>query len=162
MRRAARKTADPRSMKRLVPYSLLCLLFLASCTRPVFSGVEPVPPLGWRADSPVVFCAAIADSQTPRRVLIGTQNTDLYPYQNLWLFVDVLQDSVAWYSDTVCLTLAAPRGQWLGQGLRAYYLDHLYDSALCFPRPACYTFRIRQGMRTESLTGLQAVTLTIE
>lgn len=149
-------------MKRLVPYTLLALLFMASCTRPLFSGVAPVSPLGWSADSVVSFRVAVADSHTPHRVLIGTQNTDRYPYQNLWLFIDVLQDSIPWYSDTVCLTLAAPRGQWLGQGLRSYYLDHLYDSACCFPDSAYYTFRIRQGMRTESLVGLQAITLTVE
>ncbi len=149
-------------MKRLVPYTLLGLLFLASCTRPLFSGVASVPLLGWSADSAVSFRVAVADSHTPHRVLIGTQNTDLYPYQNLWLFVDVLQDSVAWYSDTVCLTLSDPRGQWLGQGLRAYYLDHLYDAACYFPDSACYMFRIRQGMRTESLAGIQALTLTVE
>lgn len=142
----------------IVIYSLL----LVGCQRGViYTQFQSIPSHGWEADSALDFDATIADSVTDYELQITLRHTDKYPYQNLWLFVDISNDSSLICTDTIECYLANERGEWLGGGLSIYELPLLYNQHQRFPNIGNYTISIHQGMRSDTLVGIQELGLKI-
>ncbi len=138
-------------------------LCLASCTsRTVYSEFQDVPHSGWAADSAFSFTFDITDTLSAYDLLIHVRHTQQYPYQNMWLFVEGVTPTGSG-TDTIEFYLADQRGQWLGNGwgnLRE--MPVLYMHNVTFPASGSYTCRISQGMRDETLRGINDIGLTIE
>ena len=113
-------------MKKII-LLILINVSLLSCNRNlVFSEFQSLPMRGWEADSVLVYAPQIVDTTSKYELQIIIRHTDKYPYQNLWLFVDVKKDSTILRRDTIESFLADDRGQWLGYGMRLYELPILY------------------------------------
>jgi gliding motility-associated lipoprotein GldH len=94
-------------------------------------------------------------------MLITIRNTDAYPYQNLWLFVDIEKDSVSLRRDTIECYMANERGEWLGGGLSIHELPLLYSDSYQFANSGEYNISITQGMREDTLIGIKEVGVKI-
>jgi gliding motility-associated lipoprotein GldH len=103
----------------------------------------------------------LSDSVNEYQVLINIRHTDRYPYQNLWLFVDLQRDSILLRRDTIEAQMANERGEWQGQGISQYALPLLYLEGQTLTQGE-YTVSIQQGMRTEKLPGITEVGVRIE
>ena len=148
-------------MKKLI-LLILINVSLLSCNRNlVFSEFQSLPMMGWEADSVLVYDPQIVDSTSKYELQIIIRHTDKYPYQNLWLFVDVKKDSTILRRDTLESFLADDRGQWIGYGMRLYELPILYLDKLNLPQGGDYEVVIQQGMREDTLPGIVDVGLKI-
>jgi gliding motility-associated lipoprotein GldH len=92
---------------------------------------------------------------------ITIRHTDAYPYQNLWLFVDIEQDSLVLTRDTIECYMANERGEWLGGGLTVRELPLLYSDHYQFTNSGEYLISITQGMRNDTLIGIKEVGVKI-
>jgi gliding motility-associated lipoprotein GldH len=92
---------------------------------------------------------------------ITIRHTDAYPYQNLWLFVDIEQDSLVLTRDTIECYMANERGEWLGGGLTVHELPLLYSDHYLFTNSGEYLISITQGMRNDTLIGIKEVGVKI-
>jgi gliding motility-associated lipoprotein GldH len=92
---------------------------------------------------------------------ITIRHTDAYPYQNLWLFVDIEQDSLVLTRDTIECYMANERGEWLGGGLTVHELPLLYSDHYQFTNSGEYRISITQGMRNDTLIGIKEVGVKI-
>ena len=137
---------------------------VASCgPKPDFALEHKLHGADWHQDSLLLFEVNIEDTTQDYRVMMVLAYGVDYPYQNAYLFRDILSEAQTEYQDTVELTLAKPDGQWTGRGyssvktLELPYLDQLVR----FPMKGRYIFRFKQGMRDEPLHGIQSLSLML-
>lgn len=148
-------------MKKII-LLILINVSLLSCNRNlVFSEFQSLPMRGWEADSVLVYAPQIVDTNSTYELQIIIRHTDKYPYQNLWLFVDVKKDSTILRRDTLESFLADDRGQWIGHGMRLYELPILYLDKLYLPQCGDYEVVMQHGMREDTLPGIIDVGLQI-
>lgn len=148
-------------MKRNLLIILSSLLLVACQKGVVYTEFCSIAAEGWHKDSVLYFEPCIANSNTNYQLQITLRHNDNYPYQNLWLFVDICKDSTVSIHDTIECYLANERGTWLGQGLSIYELPLLYENNFQFADSGQYTISIQQGMRCDTLAGIKEVGLKI-
>lgn len=117
----------------------------------------------WHRDSVCHFEVNINDSLILSDFYISIRNNTNYPYSNLYLFFTTEFPNGHTTTDTIECILADNSGRWLGNGSGAIK-DNLImlQRALRFPITGVYHFRIEQGMRHESLPGIEDIGIRIE
>lgn len=141
---------------------LITSLLLVGCQGDiVYTAFKTLPNTGWESDSSLCYQPVIVDSILNCQMLITIRHTDAYPYQNLWLFVDIQKDSIPVTRDTIECYMANERGEWLGGGLSIHELPLLYNDNYQFARIGEYQISITQGMREDTLIGIKEVGVKI-
>lgn len=123
-----------------------------------------LPPQGWDKDSVLTFQVNITDTSSLYNVYINVRNRGEYPYQNLWLFLNIQppHDSL-FINDTIECYLADVHGKWLGSGVgNVFEMPVLYKQNVCFKESGNYLFQIIHGMRNDILPGISNIGLKIE
>ena len=146
-----------RGIRTILLSSLLGIMLLSCQSRTVYSHFEDVLVAGWSKDSVYAFDYAIADSMAHYQVLIYLRHTEMYPYQNMWLFVGdgVQQDTIEFY-------LANDRGEWLGNGKSGMIeMPVLYEENRLYAHTGTYRITLQQGMREDCLRGVASVGVEI-
>lgn len=129
---------------------LLSSVMLTACSDGiVYSEYRQLPSKGWHADSVMSFTFDIADTVAMYDIVINVRHMDNYPYQNMWLFVEL---------DTIEFYLADNYGNWLGNGKNGLIeMPVLYEQNYTFSHTGAHTIRLQHGMRTDWLKGVNAV-----
>lgn len=137
---------------------LLSSIILVACNNStIFSEFKTMDSVSWCQDSILTYEYEINDTTSLYTILINVRHTEIYPYQNMWLFVDDMQKH-----DTIEFFLADDRGRWLGNGKNGLIeMPILYEQHYTFPHSGIYTLQIRQGMRESELKGISDVGLII-
>ena len=147
-------------MRKVALLAVISLLLVSCQQGVVFTAFKALPELGWECDSVVVFEPALEDSVAAYDMQLVVRHTERYSYQNLWLFVDVKQDSLLLRRDTIEAMLANERGEWYGGGYSKYTLPIVYLERLVLPG-GCYHVVVQQGMREEALRGISDLGLKV-
>ena len=148
------------TMKKAVLLVVISVLLLSCQQGVVFTEFRSVGPSGWSADSVLVFAPVLVDSVATYDMQLTVRHTDRYAYQNLWMFVDVRQDSLVLRRDTIEVMLANERGEWLGGGVSKYTLPLLYLEGELLKKGG-YDILVQQGMREDILRGITDVGLKV-
>lgn len=149
------------AMKRNILILITSLLLVGCQGDIVYTVFKSLPNVGWEADSSLCYQPVITDSVADYQMLITIRHTDVYPYQNLWLFVDIEQDSLLLTRDTIECYMANERGEWLGGGLSIHELPLLYSDNYQFTNSGEHQISITQGMREDTLVGIKEVGVKI-
>ncbi|GAB6395536.1 MAG: gliding motility lipoprotein GldH [Bacteroidales bacterium] len=104
----------------------------------------------------------IEEAAFPYNVILEIRNNNLYPYQNLWVFYREELPGGAVRQDTVQCMLANDWGKWYGKGISLFESFFPIRSGYTFPIAGQYTFSFRQGMRSDTLAGIQEIGLRVE
>jgi len=115
----------------------------------------------WDKDETVRFEVPIDDPTKNYDLFLDIRNNNRYPYSNLWLFIDVQLPDGTVRSDTLEIRLADVYGKWYGKGLSLFTLSAPYKTDLQYPESGTYIYTIRQGMRTDLLTGISDIGIRI-
>ena len=150
-----------KAMRRNILILIVSLLLVGCQGDIVYTVFKSLPNVGWEADSSLCYQPLIADSILNCQMLITIRHTDAYPYQNLWLFVDIQKDSVPLTRDTIECYMANERGEWLGGGLSIHELPLLYSDNYQFTNSGEHQISITQGMREDTLVGIKEVGVKI-
>ena len=134
------------------------LWVLPSCRHTiVYSDFMPIDSNKWHIDSVAHFDYAIEDTSSAYQMLLYIRHTELYPYQNMWLFVND-----GFTCDTIEFYLADDRGQWLGNKHHGFIeMPVLWEEAKQFPDTGVYHISVQQGMRDTLLRGVTDVGIEI-
>ncbi|MDR3226416.1 MAG: gliding motility lipoprotein GldH [Prevotellaceae bacterium] len=146
-------------------FAILCILIaLASCTdNSIYRKGKRIAPEGWNKDSTVQFVAPIVDTINEFDIYINIRNTNEYPLQNLFVFVQTTSPLGNSVVDTLNLLIADDYGRWTGKSVsRIWENDFLYRRNVKFASRGNYTFTIQQGMRNDILTGISDVSIEIK
>ncbi len=146
-----------------VTFLFIVLFFVACAEKAVFNEFRLISPDGWSADSVCVFKMEINDPAMQYNLFVNVRHTGAYTYQNLWLFIEKISPDSILLNDTIACNLADHTGRWLGAGSGSVYLLPVpYQQQLQFDSPGVYVYKIRHGMREDTLKGINAIGLRLE
>lgn len=148
---------------KISAFFLAFILALASCGKaPVFDEYVSTNNM-WHKDSIVRFTVAITDTSVPYGINVKVRHNAQYPFANLYVFRSISSVAGIVYSDTANFTLADASGKWLGSGIGELktVVRRYRKEAVWFSSPGKYTFNLQQGMRTETLPGIEQVGLEV-
>jgi gliding motility-associated lipoprotein GldH len=146
----------------------LAVLLLAGCSGAVvFQADIPVPNGEWDRTWKPEFAFDIQDTISQRDIYLDIRHTGDYPFSNIYVFATLTGPQGHTLTDTVECTLADPTGRWYGKGAGFIHSDRvqahvLYRMHNTFPASGRYTIALEQAMRTEKLTGVIDVGISIE
>lgn len=142
----------------------LFLLIVSSCdSSRVFEENKKIEKANWSQDDPLVFLVNIKDTVNPHNVYLNVRNAGMYPFSNVFFFINTRFPGGQIDRDTVEITLASPDGKWLGDGLGDIYDNRiLFHRNVRFPQPGEYRFEIFQAMRLNPLPGIMDAGIRIE
>lgn len=138
---------------KIVVIAAISSLLMGCSGRVVSSDWQSVDRTGWNQDSVLRLHYSVPDTTATYRMLLYVRHTDMYPYQNMWLFLD---------NDTLEFYLADDRGMWLGNGKNGLIeMPILLEDGVQITG-GDHTVSVRHGMRQESLRGVSDVGIVIE
>ena len=153
-------------MKRLFVYILLGLvpLLIQSCdSSVVFEENKKLDNNDWDKNKPLVFLTNITDTIYPHNVYINIRNAGLYPFSNIFMFINTYLPKGQLFRDTIEIMLQSPDGKWLGDGLGDIWDNRiLFKSNVRFPQAGEYRFELYQAMRVNPLPGIMDAGIRIE
>lgn len=142
---------------------IVALVAFSCSNKELYFRYTSLPEQGWNKDSMYNFDVQVTDTVSPYAIYVNVRNRNDYPYQNLWLFLRLIDPNRNVLRDTINFYLADQRGKWLGAGAGSLYeMPVIYKQSFHFSRPGKYTFGIVQGMRDSVLTGINDIGLRIE
>jgi gliding motility-associated lipoprotein GldH len=142
---------------------VLIFLVVACVNLNVFEKNEAINKALWQNDKIFRFEYLSRDTVISKNVDINLRHSDLYKYNNLYLFVTTIAPDGKTLKDTVEFTLADTKGKWVGSGIgNIYDLRLIYRHNIRFGQLGKYIFYIQHGMRETSLKDITDVGIRIE
>jgi len=149
--------------KIIAYYPAIALFLIFSCNSDiVFNDFQPVPDKVWDRQSEFLFHFELNEAAIPYNISLQLRNSIFYPYQNLWILFDALDQTEVIVNDTIEFLLADKSGKWTGNGVTLFQNQFPLRTNYHFPDTGKYTIRIRHGMVAEQLHGIENVGLFIE
>ena len=145
-------------------FSVCSLLILLSCDPDrVYEKNIKIPEGIWDKDNKVSFEVFIDDTVSAHNLYVNVRNTSLYPFSNLYLFIETTAPSGHTIRETFEIILSDDRGKWLGNGLGDIWdLQQIYKDNVRFAQRGKYTIEYQQSMRMDRLPFVLDVGLRIE
>lgn len=141
----------------------MLMLTVVGCQQVMFQDSESIPNRIWELDRNVRFEVDVTDTASSYDFYIDLRNDAMYPYANIYMFVNTTFPSGRTARDTVECILADRTGRWLGAGLGEIIDNHiLFKENIRFPNAGTYVFEFEQGMRNEALPSILDVGISIE
>ena len=176
---ATKETLTTKVVTAIIPAALLrsslaafVLLFLfSSCDKKRIFDEYAALDGKWHKDSIVSFEFEQKDTISKYNLFINVRNNNSYPYNNLFLIVQMQQPGTRLTKvDTLEYQMANPDGSLMGEGFTDVKENKLwYKERVGFPKPGKYTVSIQHAMRKggevpgiEVLDGVTDVGLRIE
>ncbi|MBL6618814.1 MAG: gliding motility lipoprotein GldH [Flavobacteriales bacterium] len=124
---------------------------------PVASDSAPVDPKGWASQDTIRLSFEVNQPEHRHDMQLGLRHNAEYPFSQLYLFVRLTYPNGRTLTDTLACPLAAPDGQWYGQG--DHWIDHRigYKKGVAFPLAGPYELEVVHAMRTDPLPGISDI-----
>jgi gliding motility-associated lipoprotein GldH len=151
-------------MKVLRHHWLLYIILFCACdSSRVFDESKKIDDGSWDKSKPVVLQAVINDTISPHNVYINLRNAGVYPFSNIFMFINTKLPHGELYRDTMEVMLQTPQGQWMGDGLGDIWDNRiLFKSNVRFPQKGEYRFELFHAMRVNPLSGIMDAGIRIE
>ena len=152
-------------MSKLRSFILIAFTVLfASCDPSrVYEENKEISKSLWNSKQPMTFQVQLDDTLSGHNVYLNIRNAGVYPYSNIFLFINTTFPGGQLDRDTVEIMLATPEGKWLGQGLGDIWDNQiLFKRNVRFPQKGEYHFEIIQAMRLDPLPGIMDAGIRIE
>jgi gliding motility-associated lipoprotein GldH len=140
----------------------VCLLI--SCTeRQVYEKYKNIPDYIWNIHYEVPFEFEIKDTTVYYNVYLNLRNANIYPYSNIWIYVNKQTPKGLQTRSRYEFLLANPDGSWRGDGLGDIFDNHmLLEERIHFPAIGTYTYTFEHCMRVDNLPAIMDIGLEIE
>jgi gliding motility-associated lipoprotein GldH len=142
---------------------VIVMLFTSCNSRNVFTDSVSFSGHNWSLDNVVVFTPDITDTVSGNNIFFHIRTGSSFPFRNIYLFVSTTSPSGITITDTLQYMLADEKGKWFGKGAGDIHELRLpFKASVYFPIKGTYSFRVRHGMRDETLKGVYDFGLRIE
>ncbi|RZJ76483.1 MAG: gliding motility lipoprotein GldH [Flavobacterium sp.] len=111
----------------------------------------------WNKDSIVSFAFEQKDTLSRYNLFVNVRNTNSYPYNNMFLIIQMQEPDGLTKVDTLEYQMANPDGSLMGDGFTDVKESKLwYKQNLVFPKTGEYKVSIKHAVRnTGKITGVQ-------
>ncbi|MDR0573758.1 MAG: gliding motility lipoprotein GldH [Tannerella sp.] len=151
------------SLKNILAAIFIASCFFFSCSKDViYNEFQSVQHKVWDKRYEYFFNFEINDNSLPYNIYLQLRNSNIYPYQNLWILVKELPPSGVFTKDTIEYMLADDFGKWTGNGITLFQNQLSLRKNYRFPDAGKYIISIRHGMRDDKLKGIEDIGLLIE
>lgn len=156
--------------KKISIFLLIILICFTSCDKKrIFDEYKTVGD-GWHKDSIVSFSFTQQDTLKPYNLFVNLRDNHRYPYNNLFLIVEMEQPNKQIVVDTLEYQMANPDGTLLGDGFSDTKESKLfYKEKYQFKQSGIYNVYIQHAVRhsgkitgVENLDGILDVGFRIE
>jgi hypothetical protein len=152
---------------RVLLFTLFSLLLVHCRPIDLYERTVNIPKQAWRSDYSPSFPFQIKDTNSLYEVSLVLRHTDAYPFNNIWLKVQVeTPDSL--YTFQTEKKLGNNEQGWLATGLNDVF-EHrislnteLSTAGISFRKPGNYTFRLTQLMREDPLPQVLQAGIRVE
>jgi gliding motility-associated lipoprotein GldH len=153
-----------RLKSKLLIISVLSVFLFLSCNqRQVYEKYKKIPDYIWNLHYQVPFEFDIKDTSAIYNVYVNIRNASIYPFSNLWLYVDKQDPRGVQIRSRYEFVLANPDGSWKGDGLGDIFDNHmLLEERVHFTMAGTYTYTFQQSMRMDNLPAIMDIGLEIE
>jgi gliding motility-associated lipoprotein GldH len=153
-----------RSKAGLWTISILVAILLLSCNeRQVYEKYKKIPEYIWNLRYQVPFEFDIKDTAAIYNVYLNIRNASIYPFSNLWIYVDKQSPKGVQSRSRYEFVLANPDGSWKGDGLGDIFDNHmLLEERIHFSMAGTYTYTFQHCMRVDNLPAIMDIGLEIE
>lgn len=133
---------------------LVLMLLLISCdSNIVYSDSTEVPGY-WDANEKIEFVIPQLDSLKKYDLFVSVRNTNDYPFNNLFLIIQMDFPYGMSITDTLEYKMAHPNGEWLGDGIGTVKENKLwYKENVSFFESGNYNITITQAVRNNGAVG---------
>jgi gliding motility-associated lipoprotein GldH len=144
-------------------FLVFLLIIVTSCDKKrIFDDYKKVGQV-WHKDSIVSFSVEQKDTVAKHNLYINIRNNKDYPFNNLFLIVEMNQPDKKTIVDTLEYQMAEPDGTLMGKGLTDTKDNKLfYKENFVFPKSGNYQVNIQQAVRKsgkiEGVIALEGVT----
>jgi len=122
---------------------------------------QTVSDLGWSINQTLTFKDSIPSSAPEiMHFEINLRHTNLYPYQNIWLYIRTKCSDGATRMDSVNLKLSEPNGRWIGTGWGSLYNISYPLADLRIKKTTSkrwFKIDIQHGLRDNQLPGIEDI-----
>jgi len=146
-------------IRKITTFFILAAVLTACQNKSYYQNAVVIKPSGWQLTQKISFHDSL-NSQIPDSVHfeINIRHTNLYPYQNIWLYIQTNCSDGLSRTDSIDWKLSEPSGRWVGTGWGSLY-------SLTYPLPDLvirktnnknrwFTIEIQHGLRDRSLKGV--------
>jgi gliding motility-associated lipoprotein GldH len=141
----------------------LTLLFYRCNSNILFTDSVSMPSEEWALDNVPSFDPEITDTISSANIFITIRTGSSYAFRNIYFFVSTTSPAGKTITDTLQYMLADEKGKRYGSGFGDIHeLNLPFKASVYFPLKGIYTFKIRHGMRIETLKGVYDIGLRIE
>jgi gliding motility-associated lipoprotein GldH len=152
-----------RNKQKFLFYVTVIMLFCGCNRNAVFTDSVSMPGKEWKLENAPTFTPEIADTISNNNISFTIRTGTSFPFRNIYLFVSTTSPAGKTITDTLQYMIADEKGKWYGKGIGDIHeLKLPFKSNIYFPVKGIYTFRIRHGMRSESLKGVYDFGIRIE
>lgn len=145
-------------LTRFVLLSLVIISLESCTTKPLSHEYISMKNEIWESTDTCSFHINIQDIDTEYDIDFYLRHSSSYPFSNGWFFIDRIAPDNRITSDTIGFEVADDYGKWKSSSVGSIMtLPISYRTAYKFSQKGDYQYRIRHGMRTETLTGVHAV-----
>ena len=117
----------------------------------------------WNSKDSVFFSFDVLDKTVSKKISFFLRNNLDYPYRNIFLLIELQNDTGIIDSDTVQYLISNKYGQWLGNGFgktRDNYF--IFKKEYLFEDSGPHVIILRHGMRTNNLKGIVKLGVEID
>lgn len=150
-------------------YIILISFLLVSCdSNRLFEKNISIDNDVWSLEQVPIFEFENMDTISEVQLVVNIRHSSIYPFSNLWLFIQTKSPDGITQIDTLETTLSQKDGKWLGDGLGGIWDLQTDFKKVRLNKPGVYTFNIEQAMRhgnlskIEQLPGVMEIGLRIE
>ena len=145
-------------------FAIIFVVLLSSCDRNrVFEEYVEIENNIWSQDNKINFEFEIDDTASLHNVLINVRHASVYPYSNLWMFVESSAPNGTINIDSVECVLVDADNRWLGDGLGDIWdIQIPWKSNVRFSHKGVYRVQFEQAMRVKDLPGIMDIGLRVE
>lgn len=145
----------------LLAFALYAITISCTKNRTTYSSFVDFKDMEWPVKSPVRFDVTAFDSISGDNLLLTVRHSNDYPYRNLWLFIDLIDERGQIKTDTANITLADISGRWYGNGFGAIY-ELTLPLRLNSNLHRLKNVVISQGMRDDTIKGIINIGITLK
>jgi gliding motility-associated lipoprotein GldH len=142
--------------------TLVACLFLTGCQRTsVYHHSVSIPTQGWDQNGTLYFNDSLRNNVPEKLHLqVELRHNNLYPYQNLWIYLRIRTSEGINRFDSINWTLTKPNGRWIGDGWGSMYsMTHQLPDLSIRKKFGVrwFSIEVQHGLKNPTLNGIETI-----
>jgi gliding motility-associated lipoprotein GldH len=142
-------------------FFLIGIVFLSCEGNDFYNHSETIPAKGWDLNGTLYYQDSLRDDVPEKMNFeVYIRHTNLYPYQNLWMYILTKTSDGVNRLDSINWILSEPSGRWLGSGWGSLYSMSYRLPDLTIKKTfgtRWFNIEVQHGLKDQTLPGIEDI-----